>query len=401
MKRKSGVGFQALVLIVAMAFSQSITAVLFIVTARLSAVDLFGQVATSVAIGMVSAGLLDFGFNSLFTRDIAANVVTLEQYWSKAKSKILIGFFLAAIWFLSTFTTHFVLSLSAIVFISVLAFQTLLVPLRAQSRISVVAALFLTERASAAIVFAIMYFLGNPPSISIIFSLTFGTLLSSLIAWMILGKLFDGPRVTAFRGSPWAGSKNYGLSAISNSLQQLDLPLLALFGGSLVAGIYGSISKWTQPLGLIANSFATASTPVIAKVSSTKEAIRQVSKSAWIIAFGLLAAAAMIPLAPWLVDLLLGSGYWAAVPVFQLMALGTIPAILNQILATGLQARGYDRQVARIGFMSVIIQLALVAGFASVGGALAAAVAYCVLQTVALALLILLLFSKLKSEVSK
>jgi O-antigen/teichoic acid export membrane protein len=401
MKRRIGVGSQTVMLVAATAISQSITAFLFIATARLSAVELFGQVATAVAIGMVGAGLVDFGFNSLYTRDLAANSVRLDEYWSRAKTKLSIGFLLAAIWFFSTFAISFVLSIASLVFFSILTLQTLLVPLRAQSRITLVAVLFLVERVSAALLFVTLILIEHSPSMSLILSLAFGTLISSLIAWILVGRLLESPKVRAHRGLPWAGSKNYGVSAISNSLQQLDLPLLALFGGPAVAGIYGSISKWTQPLGLIANAFATASTPVIAKVSSTREAIRQVSRSAWIIALGLLAAVAMIPLAPWLVDLLLGSGYAAAVPVFQLMALGTIPGILNQILASGLQARGFDRQVARIGFTAVFIQLALVVAFSGDLGAVAAAAAYCVLQTFALALLSLLLNSKMKSEISQ
>ena len=395
---KPAVGAQTLILVSGTALSQVITAVLFIVTARISGVADFGQVAASVAIGMVGAGLMDFGFNSLFTRDLASKRVTLDHYWARAKSKLAIGFLLASIWFVLVLPLSFVFCLASSVFFSVLALQTLLVPLRAQSRIPLVAILFLSERISAALVFLILIFMGQIPSISLIISLVTGTCISSLIAWTFLNKILETPRARRHKGSPWGGSRNYGISSLANSLQQLDLPLLAILGGPVAAGIYGSISKWTQPLGLIANSFATASTPVIAKVSTTKQAIREVGKSAWLIVIGLFIVALMIPLSPYLVNILLGSGYRDAVPVFQIVAIGTIPGILNQILASGLQARGYDKQVALIGITSVIIQLGLVAIFSKFGGALSVAAAFCVLQVTSFASLSILLYRKLKSE---
>jgi len=399
LKKRLTLGGQALPLIIATGASQVVTAVLFIVAARLTSVQLFGLAATSVALGTVSSGLLDFGFNSFFTRELAAGRITLETYWAKAKTKITIAAVLAFSWFCIFVSINTILSMSSLIFFSVLLFQTLLVPLRAHSRGSVISTLVLVERFSAAGIFVIFIQLGPNPATSLIISLFAGTCGASYIAMNFVRTSLRASKVQAHRGLPWTGSRNYGLSAVSNSLQQLDLPLLALLGGSGMAGIYGAINKWTQPLGIVANAYATAATPFIAKSHSTRAAMLEIKKSAWIVGLSLVFAGAMVPAAPSLVDLLLGTSYEGAVPVFQLMAIGTIPAIINQVLATGLQARGFDKQVARVSISGVIVQLTLLALLAGTCGALGAASAYCALQTCVFLALFFLLIKKLRSEV--
>jgi hypothetical protein len=108
----------------------------------------------------------------------------------------------------------------------------------------------------------------------------------------------------------------------------------------------------------------------------------------------------MIPLAPYIVDLLLGKAYAGSVEVLQLLAFGTIPAILNQVLATGMQARSYDRQVAIINISGVALQLLLIIFTSSYGGALAAAFAYCTLQFGILITLAITLVRKLRLELN-
>jgi O-antigen/teichoic acid export membrane protein len=110
-----------------------------------------------------------------------------------------------------------------------------------------------------------------------------------------------------------------------------------------------------------------------------------------------LGALAIIITAPWLVVWLLGDAYTGAAPLLQLLALGTIPAILNQPLATALQARRHDRVVALLVAFAVALQLFLVAVLGASFGALAAGVAFCALQfslLAALSLVAWLLFRK-------
>lgn len=400
MTKRRSVSTQTTLLSLGTAISQAITAILFIVTARTSHVEVFGLVATSIAGGIVAAGLLDFGFNSLLTRELASGRVSMTSFNSRAKSKLLIGLFVSVLWFASTIQFGIYQAASSLVFLSVLTFQTVLVPLRADSRSFPITMLFILERTSAMTLFFALTSLGIVHVQSLIIALLTGTCIASSSALMILAKAEKNEDKRKGLAWPWHGTKGYGLSSFANSMQQLDLPLLAAFAGPTMAGIYASVSKWTQPLGIVANAFATAATPFIAKSSSTRAAIQDVKKSFWLILLACCGSAFMIPLAPFIVDLLLGKAYAGSVEVLQLLAFGTIPAILNQVLATGMQARSYDRQVAIISISGVALQLLLIIFTSSYGGAMAAAFAYCTLQLGILITLAITLVRKLRLELN-
>lgn len=88
-------------------------------------------------------------------------------------------------------------------------------------------------------------------------------------------------------------------------------------------------------------------------------------------------------LAPIIVPILLGAAYEDSVLVFQIMALGTIPALLTQPLAVFSQMRGADRSVGILTACGIAVRLAatavLAAGLGAVGGALAYALAQALL----------------------
>lgn len=399
MTKRRSVSTQTTLLSLGTAISQALTAILFIVTARTSQVEVFGLVATSIAGGMVAAGLLDFGFNSLLTRELSSGRVTVTGFESRAKSKLIIGLCVSILWFASTIQFGIYQAASSLVFLSVLTFQTVLVPLRSESRSSSITLLFILERSSAMVLFLALTSLGVVQVQSLIISLLTGTFIAISTTLIILAQAEkQGDKLKGLVW-PWRGAKGYGLSSLANAMQQLDLPLLAIFAGPAMAGIYAAVSKWTQPLGIVANAFATAATPFIAKATSTRAAIQEVRKSVWLIFLACCGSTLMIPLAPFIVDQLLGRAYVNSVDVLQLLAFGTIPAILNQVLATGLQARSYDRQVAIINISGVALQLSLIVFTSSYGGALAAAFAYCTLQFGILITLAITLVRKLRLEI--
>jgi O-antigen/teichoic acid export membrane protein len=378
--------------------SQGLTAVLFILTARSSPVETFGLVATSIAIGMVAAGLLDFGFNSLLTRELASGNIGLTEFWARANGKVLVGAGLAAMWvsYGMIFDGYHVVA--ALVFLFVLVFQTSLVPLRATSESLAISLLFIWERTVAIAVFFSLLLLNFAESQALVVSLLTGTGMATTLSILTLhrkGILGSGglPRIW-----PWRGAHGYGLSSSANALQQLDLPLITLFAGPAASGIYASVSKWTQPLGVVANAFATAATPFIAKADSIRDSIMETRKAAWLIILACACSGFLVPLAPLIVELMLGPAYLGSVQVLQLLAIGTVPAILNQVFAAGLQARGFDHQVAVTNVSGVTLQLFIVVCTAGFLGAIAGAIAYCLLQVGMLITLSLVLNRKLKLE---
>jgi O-antigen/teichoic acid export membrane protein len=380
------------------ALSQGLTAVLFILTARSSPVEIFGLVAASIAAGMVAAGLVDFGFNSLFTRELASRKLGLAEFWARANAKVLVGAGLSAIWFAYGFLWDSNQISSSLVFLSVLVFQTSLVPLRAASESATITLLFILERLLATCVFFTLVVLELSSSQALVISLLTGTGVASVISLLISrkkGMMKASVRLTIW---PWRGTHGYGLFASANALQQLDLPLLTIFAGPAASGIYASVSKWTQPLGIVANAFSTAATPFIAKASSLRSAIQETKKAAWLILLACASASLIVPLAPIIVDILLGSAYLDSIQVLQILAIGTIPAILNQVFASGLQARGFERQVAITNIVCVTLQLALIICASGFGGAIAAAIAFAAIQLGMFLTLAIILGRKLRLE---
>jgi O-antigen/teichoic acid export membrane protein len=98
------------------------------------------------------------------------------------------------------------------------------------------------------------------------------------------------------------------------------------------------------------------------------------------------------------VDILLGSAYLDSIQVLQILAIGTIPAILNQVFASGLQARGFERQVAITNIVCVTLQLALIICASGFGGAIAAAIAFAAIQLGMFLTLAIILGRKLRLE---
>lgn len=380
------------------AFSQGLMGVLFILTARSSSVEIFGLVAASIATGMVAAGLLDFGFNSLLTRELASGKVGLAEFWARANMKMQIGVALATVWFaFGIFFDRYQMSAS-LVFVLVLIFQTTLVPLRAANEAVSITLLFFFERMIATIVFFSLVFLDLTESEALTISVLIGTAMASIVSVLISRKKNMMKAGVFTKVWAWRGTHGYGFSSAANALQQMDVPLLTMFAGPAASGIFASVSKWTQPLGIVANAFSTAATPFIAKAAGIREAIKGARKAAWLILLACVSAGLLVPLAPVIVEVLLGSSYLHSIQVLQLLAIGTIPAILNQVLAAGLQARGFDRQVAITNMTGVILQLIFIICVSGVGGAIAAAVAYCILQFCLLISFAIILSQKLRLE---
>ncbi len=399
MSKIRSLGSQTTMLSLGTALSQGLTAVLFILTARSSPVEIFGLVAASIATGMVAAGLLDFGFNSLLTRELASGRVELTEFWARAKAKALIGAGLAAIWSAYGFLFDIHQVSSSLVFVFVLIFQTSLVPLRAKSESTAITLLFISERMVAIVVFFSLELLQVPESQALVISLLTGTGVAAALSILISRKRGVLKSAALPKIWPWRGTRGYGLSASANALQQLDLALLTLFAGPSASGIYASVSKWTQPLGIVANAFSTAATPFIAKAASIRDSIQETKKALWLIVVACACSGLLVPLAPVIVEVLLGAAYHNSIQVLQILAIGTIPAILNQVFAAGLQARGFDRQVAITNITGVILQLAFIICAAHAGGAIAGATAYCLLQFGVLITLTTVLSQKLKLEI--
>jgi O-antigen/teichoic acid export membrane protein len=268
------------------------------------------------------------------------------------------------------------------------------VPLRGLGRGDLVAVATLIDKTVAAAVFVILLAMGASPISALWLCLSVGGLASALLCWRLTPQPSRAILVLRRSTNPWSASGHYGIATVAITAQSLDIPALTIFGGSSAAGIYAAVSRWTQPMGLLASAFSSASAPHIAKAHSAREAWVTARKSIWLlgVAIGLCVLTAI--LAPFIVETLIGPNYVGSADVLRILALSTVLSIANQPLFVFLQARGFDRPIALITVVSVLVQLSLVALLSGTIHALGAAVASICTQLILFLLMGALLANK-------
>ena len=398
------IGFQALALAGSTGTAQVVVAVLYIVTARSSAPDQFGLVVAAIAVGTTAVGLLDFGTNSYWTRELAARRLNAEVLGKRLTSKLLYAAVVLFAWSLSTalWVQSMSLWIAGPIAMSVLLSQTLQVPLRSLGRGDIVAVAVLLEKLVAAATFMVLMSVGAPPVTALWLALSIGGLSSALFCWK-LTPIAARPVLRLSRSTnPWTSSRHYGIATAALTAQSLDIPTLTMFGGANAAGVYAAVSKWTQPMSLLASAFSSASAPHIAKADSGRAAWRSAKKSIWLLwaAIGLCIIIAIF--APPIVEILVGPKYAPASGVLRVLAIATVFAVINQPLYVFLQSRGFDRPIALITLSSVLLQLALVAllsGNLHERGAAVAALCTQLILLIAMSLLLAAKWRDLRHEV--
>jgi O-antigen/teichoic acid export membrane protein len=372
-------------------------AALFIVAARNSGPTEYGLVTTAIAVGGSMMGFFDFGSNSLWIRASAAGSLSDDELNSRATLKVTIAVGIAAIGVILAVFVDPRLLVACGVFLAGTVAQVVLVPIRAARRGEIVALMILVERLASLAIFFSLLLSGAAPLQALWISLVGGTSVMAGAAYITTPRGRMRPTFGRLR-NPWRGSKYYGIGGLASSGQQLDLPLLGLVSGAPAAGIFSGVNRWTQPMGLLSSAVSSASAPFIAGASDWDATRRLVVRASWLLAVAVSVCVCLAITAPVLVPWILGEDFSGSAIVLQWLAIGTVPAILNQPLASALQSRRYERLVAFIYLAAVAVQLILVATLGSLIGALGAAIAYCLLQTIMLTALAICIFVLYRRE---
>lgn len=377
-KAKQSIGIQAVALALAAGGAQIIVAFLYIVSARSTEPENFGLVVTAIAIGTTAVGFLDFGTNSLWVREIASNRLDVKRLGQKIASKLLYALVALGAWTMLTavFFRPTSIWMAGPVAMCVLLSQSMQVPLRGHGRGDLVAFANLIDKLAAACAFILLLALNVVPSMALWACLASGALFSTFFSWKFTPR---GQRASlSLRPfvNPWAGSRHYGIANVAITAQSLDIPTLTIFGGPGAAGIYAAVSRWTQPMGLLASAFSSASAPHVARASSLRDAWMAARRSSWLLVTAMILSLAVAAFAPVVVNLLIGPEYGGSADVLRILALTTIVAIANQPLFVFLQSRGFDKPVAAITVAGIIIQLSLVVVLSNYFYAVGAAVAF-------------------------
>ena len=400
MVKHAGPGLQAALLTGATGGSQAIVALAYVLCARAASPESFGFVASAIGVGMAMIGIVDFGANSYWMRSLANGTMTLSDAARRAFWKILTAVLLALVVLLITrlFPMPSEFLAAAPVFLAMTLAQLAQVPLRAAARSELIASALLASRVVMFLTLFTLLTLNFDAASTLWVSLTLGSAVESVLYLMIT------PRAKRFRMgdyryvNPWQGSAHFGVYSIATSFQSLDVSLVTSFAGAPAGGTYAAVNRWTQPLGLAVTGFTSAAAPFVARATTFREGWQMIRRAWWMLGVALLMCVFAFVLAPLIVPLLLGDAYADSVLIFQIMALGTIPALLTQPLAVFSQMRGADRPVGILTAGGIALRLAATAALAATFGAVGGALAYAVAQALLVVALGAVFFYAIRNE---
>ena len=207
----------------------------------------------------------------------------------------------------------------------------------------------------------------------------------SLTAWWAISstRSLVGRSASLPRSNPWRGASRFGLFSLAVAVQGLDVVIIGGIAGSATAGKLAAVTKWEQPIALIAGAYSSYAFPGLAAKASHRSAIRSLRPFAGLMAVGAAMVGAGVVLAPWLVRTFLGSRYSGSISLLRLSLGGSVLVLVAQPLAVLLQARDHEHFVAittvSAKLFAVLAVLLLVNSFGASVSPLAAGVSTAVL----------------------
>lgn len=369
----------------ASATGQFVMLVVFAMLGREVGPARLGVVSAAMAVAVVLSGLIDFGANALWTRDLSSGRLSGAEYAVRSFTKIAVGILASLV---LTVVALLILPLrgywgvGAILTSWVIA-QTIQVALRAELKNVALAAALVLERLVLLAAYVGLARLLAPDTAFYLAYLT-GAVAGAAYAWRATSPKYRVRPAHLRLRDAWRDAKYFGASAWLVTLQSMDVPIAAAAGGTTVAGIYGAVNRWTQPIALATNTFSALLIPVAARASSAREAWLRIRPAMWLPAASMVLSLAMAVLADRLVTFVMGEAFQGSVVVLQVLAVATGIVALNQPLAGVLQARGRDRYVAGALAVAVLTQLALLLPLVLLIGATGLALANLIAQVLLL-----------------
>lgn len=383
---RSRLSLHALLVSSAAAGGQLIMLVVFAALGREAGPGRLGIVTISMTLAIVISGLVDFGANGLWVRDLASGALEPEDYARRATTKVLVGVVLAGV----------IISLclvipalrpfwgTGVVMVSWILAQTMHVALRADMKNSWLAVSMLSER----LVLLALYLVLAAAGVNREFAFFSGYLTGAAVgAWVAFATM--DPAKRPFRtptpiGEAWRGARYFGLGSIMVNLSSADAAIAGAVAGSVTVGYYGAVSRWTQPIMLASNTFTTLLIPIAAREGTIRDVFARVRSALWLPAAGVVLCLVMAVAAEPLVLFIMGPQYAPSAPVLQILALAVALINVNQPAVAVLQARGHDRRVAFLLTMAVTVRLLVLVPLVWAFGAIGIALAFVFGETILL-----------------
>lgn len=380
--RLRGLSTQVGAVAVSSVAAQVVTAAIYLGAARASSPEDYGAVVAGVAVALSCAGLVDFGANAYMVREMANSAQFLPEARRRLWGKLAA---MAGLSVLAIVASHIAGAPTSIVLVVVVALMTgaslsFAAFARGLHRSDLVAVALLVDRLVAVVAMAALLL----SDVNVGWALPVALSLGNAAGIGVLVRLIPGsenPWLQEKRVSnPWRGAAGFGVASVAGSLQALDTAVAGARGGPAVAGEYGAVSRWTQPVGVVATAYSSTAAPFFASARSGRAALRTAASSAWWLALGSFVALLTALFSDQLVDLLLGPNYRASGPVLMWLSLGVALSVWNQPAAVLLQARGMDTMVAIVRLGLSVSYLGAISVLVPVHGALGVAWSFVALQ---------------------
>lgn len=173
-----------------------------------------------------------------------------------------------------------------------------------------------------------------------------------------------------------ARSRAFWIHSLATQARNLDVPIVGSVAGATAAGYYSAGSRLTNPLRILPYSLASVLLPEATRAFRAGRSLKPSLGLAGIMVAGVsLLYVVLIPLTPWLVDVVLGVAYSGSVVVIQIVLAGMPFAAGVSLAHALLQALGRKSLVAASSTMFTASTLVAVFLAAVVAGAVGAAIA--------------------------
>ncbi len=359
------------------ALAQISVLVTVIVVGRVSGVEAVATLSLLLALSGLISGVFDFGSNNAWIRESAAGALSNSRFGILSGRKIMLSVLLGASLSLVLLVVPntFSLWLLGLGVVAQVTTQTLYAGLRAASRNVELALITVSERLLFLALFAALFVGSWGDGSSAVLIAQFGSAMVTFGAGsFLLKEMRPRPNLGPI-AEIWRGSLHFGLSSWAVTAQSLHVPIVTAAGGSLVAGQYGAVNRWTQPMALLTQTFSLVVVPYVAREGHLVRGLKKIGVAALLPLLSAIVCSIVFLFSDEVVVLLMGPDFNAAGDVLRVLALATGISALSQPMSALLQARGSERVVSIVFVVGVGSGLALawpfVAQWSAVGGALA------------------------------
>ncbi|MFD6855982.1 lipopolysaccharide biosynthesis protein [Rhodococcus sp. NPDC060090] len=185
-----------------------------------------------------------------------------------------------------------------------------------------------------------------------------GLALSSLIACapvMMLNRAVSarnsGTSIELLRAA-----RPYWFNSLATQARNFDAALVAIIASPVSAGYYGAASRLTTPLRMIPTSFAAVLMPAATRAGGENK-MALVRSVLILTAFTTVLYASLAVVIPFVVPVVLGEEFDAAVPVIQIVCGGLVFAAIASQLGALMQGWGHARAVAVVSSGTTLVCL--------------------------------------------